>query len=112
MTEIEIRNQEAKTIAEEILNQLGGSRKLSAMIAMNNIFFGLDSLNKGFLQFDFKGCKKVSKVRIFLEYNDTYTLKFYTKSGIEKHTIHHVYNDNLIQMFETYTKLYLSFTSL
>jgi hypothetical protein len=109
MTETEIRNQEkANQVAKEILNQLGGNRKLSAMIAMHNVYFSTDSLSQGFLQFDFKSCKKASKVRIYLEYNDTYTLKFYTKSGIEKHTIQDVYNDNLIEVFENYTGLYLS----
>jgi len=109
MTEIEIRNQEkSNQVAEEILNQLGGNRKLSAMIAMHNLYFSTDSLTQGFLQFDFKGCRIASKVRIFLEYNDTYTLKFYSKSGIEKHTIQGVYNDMLIEVFQNHTKLYLS----
>jgi hypothetical protein len=108
MTEIEIRNQEkANRVAEEILNQLGGNRKLSAMISMHNLYFSTDSLTEGFLQFDFKGCKKAFKVRIYLEYNDTYTLKFYSKS-FKKHTIQGVYNDNLIEVFQNYTKLYLS----
>jgi hypothetical protein len=109
MTETEIRNQEkANQVAKEILNQLGGNRKLSAMIAMHNVYFSTDSLSQGFLQFDFKGCRIASKVRIFLEYNDTYTLKFYSKSGIEKHTIQGVYNDMLIEVFQNHTKLYLS----
>ena len=106
--EIEIRDQKAKTIAEEILRQLGGNRKLSAMIAMNNVFFGMDYLNKGYLQFDFKGCRIASRVRIFLEHNDTYTLEFYTKTGVLKATKKNVYNDNLIEKFQNYTKLYLS----
>lgn len=106
----EYQNEKAKFIAEEILNQLGGNRKLSAMIAMHNLYFSKDSskMTQGYLQFDFKGCRIASRVRIFLDHNDTYTLRFFTKTGVLKNTVSNVYNDNLIEVFQNYTKLYLS----
>lgn len=94
-------------VANTILQQLGGSGRISAMLGTKN-FVG----DENSLMFDFKMCKKAKKVRITLNSMDTYDIEFYKIRKFE-HTVtgdfKGVYCDELKNVFEEFTGLYLSF---
>lgn len=95
-------------ISDTILAQLGGIRKLMAMIGAHNFVIE----EKG-LQFTFKGCKKANICRILLSPSDTYRFELYRfkKSEMklkEIEIIEDVYNDQLINVFQESTGLFLS----
>jgi hypothetical protein len=100
---------EAKMIAETTLQQLGGAGRLTAMIGAKH--FGYDK--NGTLTFQFKMCKKANGVRIELNGKDLYDVTF-TKFNArtyevkEVHKFEDVYADQLKEVFESFTGLYLS----
>jgi hypothetical protein len=100
------RQEEAQIIADIIMDQLGGARKLRMMIGMVQYFFGL-SRSGAFLQFDYKMSRHSNKARITLNGSDTYTVEFYkgNKLVLSKE---YIYGDMLISLFEKTTGLYLS----
>lgn len=65
------------TIAGTILNQLGG-RRFVAMTGAHSIL----NLGNG-LQVKFKGSKRANTVRIELDANDLYTVRFYKIKGLD-----------------------------
>ena len=95
------------TTAKTILEQLGGTRRLMAMIGASDFVFGDRSL-----QFSFgKAAKGIRKARIELDASDTYTVRFYAGRGLsirEVETCEGVYDDALKRTFESVTGLYLS----
>jgi len=108
-------------IANTILQQMGGYGKLKAMIGIYNLL----AIDDG-LRFDFKGSKKVNRVTIELTPDDLYNVSFYKIPGFPK-KVHNIdkyfekldqcnipitkfdgiYCDQLIDIFEATTGLYL-----
>ena len=96
--------------AREILNQLGGYNRLHAMVGIDNMLSG-DNAGNQFLQFTFQGSRKANRCKIELTPLDLYTVGFYkvTRKGFEKVAgFDSVYCDNLVNIFESTTGLYLS----
>jgi hypothetical protein len=95
-------------IAQTIIHQLGGSGKLKAMVNAR----GFIALKSGF-QFKFSGSRKANGCKII--YNsgsDLYTFELwqiYPNSNRFKkvYSLTDVYFDILIELFESYTGLYL-----
>lgn len=110
---------EALQTAETIFQQLGGKRKLTFMIGANNFAFGNDPAKEQVTaQFKFKTCGVCTKVNtlkvIYHRCPDVYTVQFYKvkRNGVwglpvSEHT--HIYCDQLIELFEKETGLYLHF---
>ena len=95
-------------VANEILRQVGGYGKLKAMIGIKELVGSADSL-----QFGFGGSRKYNKCVIRLDPSDTYTFELgqYSKKNYtytKKYELSGVYNDMLIDLFESKTGLYLS----
>ncbi len=94
------------TIAAEILNQMGGSGRLAAMVGAR------DFVNTGRgLRFRFQGCKAANVCHIVLDADDTYTVEFYSIRGINVRKVSEEsghFCDTLRPYFETVTGLYLS----
>lgn len=92
--------------ANTIIEQMGGFGRLGAMTGANNFIFD----DKG-ITFKFKGSRKVNCVKVELTGNDDYTMRFYKVGRVnfkEVEVIEGVYNDMLINIFESTTGLYLS----
>lgn len=102
-----------KAIAQTIISQMGGSRKLQMMVGVTK-FVALRSCSEqlGGLAFQFKGSKKANYLEVLLCPDDTYTLKFCRYGLKQKQSIveefKSVYCDQLIETFEKFTGLYLS----
>jgi hypothetical protein len=97
-----------EAVAMTIVAQMGGLRRLQAMIGARQIVAGND-----FVQFGFGGCRKANKCRIELDDNDTYTFQLwkYNKRTIECDLVHEsagVYADMLTEIFERETGLHLA----
>ena len=95
-------------ISQTIIEQLGGTGRLSAMTGANNFL----DIGNG-LQFKFKGSRKTNSVHIHLAADDTYSVTFYKllKGGLDVRVIHAaegIYCDQLKPLFESTTGLYLS----
>ncbi len=98
-----------RAIAHTTLAQLGGSGKLQAMIGAHNF----TSDEKGTLGFHFKGCRKANILQIELDPSDTYNVKFlkFNKRTLELKDVKEytmVYADQLKEIVESFTGLYLS----
>lgn len=99
-------------IAHTIIQQMGGESRLIAMVNMKDALI----LDSG-VQFRFSGSKRANKVVIELTPNDLYTMTFYKMGRFSKKTFEvslkkvdtfkDIYNDMLIDIFETATGLYL-----
>ncbi len=99
----------AKEIADIVIQQLGGIRKLHAMINAKNFSYN----SEGRLIFEFSGCKKCSVVGIQVNWKDLYDVVFYKRQRktyelLEVGKFADVYNTDLIRTFEEFTGLYLS----
>ena len=95
-------------VSDTILAQLGGIRKLVAMIGAHNF-----ATEENGIQFTFKGYKKANICHIQLNSFDTYCLRlFYFKKSTmelkEIEVIQDVYNDQLVTIFQESTGLLLS----
>lgn len=99
-----------KDVATTIIKQLGGSGKLNTMIGMKNAAYGDEG--RGHLTFRFKGSRKANSVKIVLTGKDLYDITFYKIGrGVnikEVKTFDDVFADQLIEIFESFTGLYLS----
>ena len=102
-----------KAIAQTIINQMGGGRRLQMMVGVTT-FVALPSSSDqlGGLAFQFKGSRKANYLEVILCPDDTYTLKFCRYGLKQKQSIvkefESVYCDQLIETFENFTGLYLS----
>lgn len=91
------------TIAQTILNQMGGSGKLVAMLGARNF-----STEGNDLRFRFRGSRKSNYVKITLNSMDLYDIEF---GKIRKYELipgesfFDVYADQLIEIFESVTGL-------
>jgi hypothetical protein len=94
-------------IAKTILEQLGG-RKAQVMIGMRDMVAHPDGLSFGW---KCRGARNgANKCWVTLDPSDTYTVKFYsTRAGkvVEKGEFDDVYNDMLVDVFESATGLSL-----
>lgn len=92
-------------VAQEIFEQFGGNRAM-AMIG------GAVIMGKKHLTIKFQGCKKSNIVTIVLdEAMDLYEMTFYRMCGValkEVEKIDQVYAENMRDIFESKTGLYLS----
>ena len=94
---------------ETIIKQLGGAGKLRAMVGVT--YFVADGENK--ICFDYKGCRKSNKIHITLNSLDTYDIEFfkYNRKTFECPQVgsfENIYGDQLVEIFEVFTGLYLS----
>lgn len=94
------------TIANTILNQLGGGR-FAAMTGAKNLL----DLGNG-VQFRVgRNAKRVTHVRITLDPSDTYSVQFHNVRGHNVKLLGQfsdIYADMLVELFETETGLYTS----
>ncbi|CAB4143899.1 hypothetical protein UFOVP466_9 [uncultured Caudovirales phage] len=101
--------------ADIILQQLGGSRRLSVMVGAYDFY----SDNGGrTLRFRFKGCPVANLCKVTLEASDTYTVKLEKLGRMSRKTytipvtvaaeFDDVYAENLRGVIERATGLYLS----
>ncbi len=111
----------SQQIAQTILNQMGGTGKLTAMVGANNFVFDGEKQN---VSFKFKACKKCNYVRITLNAMDFYDVEFIkihreaslkqllagktTKEPTTVETFDNVDCEQLNPIFESVTGLYLS----
>lgn len=103
--------------ADIIAQQLGGQRKLKLMVGAKD-FFSDDNGNT--LVFNFKS-SKANYVRITLNSMDTYDVKFQKIGRLNKKTFevpvkdvaeyNGIYHDQLMDIFEEVTGLYLTLNS-
>ena len=95
------------TIAQTILAQLGGN-KFIVMTGAKNLVGATGHI----LSFKIgRNAAKVSHVRISLEANDTYTMKFFNvrKTTVKEISVREmVYADQLCSVFESVTGMYTS----
>lgn len=103
---------DGKSVAEEILKQLGGPNRLKSMLG-TRIFQVINKASspdkKDGLYFDFKGNPKLKSVKVL--YNkgtDTYDLEFLDKSFLSIKKIKDILVENIKDIFQKETKLYLS----
>ena len=115
-------DKEKLEIANTIIRQMGGAGKLKAMIGARD-FLALDSG----VQFSFKMNTKMNKCIVELTGDDLYNMSFYHQVKVSGHETFEkieaklekskkiveshegLYNDMLINTFQTTTGLYLSF---
>ena len=95
-------------VAETILEQMGGIRRLRLMTGAHS--FVADS---NMVMFGFKGSRAANKCRVTLLPNDTYKFEVFkiTKRGLSCKTVaehDEVYFDQLMDLFEAATGLYLT----
>lgn len=95
-------------VANEILRQIGGSGRLSAMIGAHSFVGGENSLS---FQFKARAKNSIKAVRITLNAMDLYDVEFIKiragKVSVFK-TSEGIYNDNLKSAIENNLGLYLS----
>lgn len=98
-----------QAVAQTILEQMGGTRKLEAMVRARH-FMALEG--DGGLQFTFSGSKKANVCRIAYDAGrDLYTFelgKFSNLTYTRTFIIEGVYWDLLAELFEKHTGLYLT----
>lgn len=103
------------TVAETIIQQLGGYGRLRAMIGAYDFVAREDKETGRFihLTFKFKGSRKANMVTIELDPTDTYNVTFWKFNArtldlkeVSRHTM--IYASNLKTLFEHETGLYLS----
>lgn len=96
------------TVANTIIEQMGGAGKLMAMIGAK--YFVGDETS---VQFSFKGCRKANKCRVTLLPNDLYRMEI-LKVNKRTYDLEYLYKeeglywDMLKPEFEKETGLYLS----
>jgi len=91
---------------QETIRQLGGAGRLKMMVGAEN-FVGSEKA----LSFKFTGSEKFSHVRISLNEFDAYGVEFMKIRGtkiLNTETLDMVYADQLVEVFESKTGLYLS----
>ena len=109
-------NTQALQTAETIFQQLGGKRKLTFMVGAKDFTYGNDpALEQVVAAFKFKMCSKANTIQVtYHRCPDVYTVKFFKvkRNGVwglpvSEHT--DIYCDQLIELFEKQTGLYLHF---
>ena len=107
-------SNEAQNIANTILNQMGGARRLTAMTGAKNFLFGHKGEGiVGGISFKFPRPRRGAPnfCKILLTTGDTYTVEFGSCHGFNykvKSNTPTVYADMLKAVFEKETGLYLT----
>jgi hypothetical protein len=95
------------TVAKTIIDQMGGTGRLKAMINARDYFYSATHV-----QFTFSGNRRANKCIITLDWTDTYTMEIGKMTRkCEWKSIYHqsgLYWDMLKPVFEKATGLYLS----
>jgi len=110
-----MNNTEAIQTAETIFQQLGGKGRLTAFVAAKNFAFrNRPETEQVEAQFKFKACNGRNTCKVI--YNrcpDTYTVEFWNVRGVKTckkvSSFDNIYCDQLVELFENETKLYLHF---
>lgn len=102
-------SNQTQQIADTIVHQLGGQRKLTGMIGACDFVV----LEEGGVGFKFKGSRKLNYCNIILNPSDTYNVilqKWNWKDFLLKQekSFHDVYCEGLVPLFEKETGLYLT----
>jgi len=93
------------TVSATILNQLGGSGKLKAMLGTSTLLYG-----NNFLTFNLKGCRKINLVKvIYLPASDLYQIDYYKGQNLVAFD-ESVFCGDLKPMIESRTGLLMSLT--
>jgi len=92
-------------IAQTTLHQFGGARRLGMMIGAHT--FTEDGPTLGF-RWRAKSRESLKCCTVTLDPSDTYTVKFFNRNGRVVHEANDIYNDQLIDLFERKTGLYLT----
>lgn len=104
---------QAEHVANTIMDQLGGSGRLKMMVGAYNAV--AEMVERGALTFRFKGSRKANGLQVVLTQMDTYRMTFFSigrkdPSQIKVvETLEDIYCDQLVEMFENQTGLYLTF---
>jgi hypothetical protein len=96
-----------ESVADEIVRQLGGANKLKAMIGAKQFYSDNDGNT---LVFKFPNPRGPNLVKITLNGMDTYDIEFWRGTKKVKE-MSNIYNDQLMDVFEKETGLYLTFSS-
>lgn len=105
---VRCRGMSTNQVAETILAQIGGTRRLCAMIGAYN-FVG--SENSVSFRFKTRAANGSNGIRIELDPSDTYTVEFISVRGTSrkvKGSFSDIYCDVLKSLIERETGLYLS----
>lgn len=105
---MEERDLSYKEVARTTLRQMGGVRRLQLMIGASHFVYSDD----GTLKFRFDLCERANVVEVSLTPDDLYNVTF---KKIDTKTLEElpvkrypgIFCEDLIPVFETYTKLYL-----
>ena len=113
MTTCTKNSNDATTAALTILDQLGGSRKVSVMVGAKHFLADRSVEGNPVLSFKIgRGAKnKINSIRIELTADDLYTVTFQRIWGAKVtcvETLEGCYADMLVELFEDRTGLYLS----
>jgi hypothetical protein len=96
------------TVANEIARQLGGTRRLTAMVGAKDFVGSPSALT---FKFAARATNGSNCLRVTLDPSDTYTVEFLSVRGTsvkEKAKFSDIYCDGLVDLFESTTGLYLS----
>lgn len=104
----------SKQLASTIIQQMGGAGRLRMFVGTTQFVSHPESqANRGAVSFRFKGSRKYNHLKVTLDWNDTYTMTFkrLTRQGVatREKSLSMVYCDQLIELFEQSTGLYLHF---
>jgi len=109
-----MNNEQALQTAETIFEQFGGKKRLVTFVGANNFqFHNRPEVEQVDASFKFKMCRKANLVKVtYHRCPDVYTVKFFKlgKTSIKVVSeFNHIYCDQLIELFEKETDLYLHF---
>lgn len=71
-----VGQQERTAVAYEILRQIGGSNKLSALVGAHTFVHGTEDNGDVFLSFKLKASPRFNFIKIILNWDDLYTVEF------------------------------------
>lgn len=93
------------TVASTILEQLGGTAKLKAMLGTSSLLYG-----NNFLSFNLRGCRKINLIKVvYLPYSDLYQIDYYKGQNLVAFD-ESVFCSDLKPMIEGRTGLFMSLT--
>lgn len=101
--------------ATEIFRQLGGQKRLAALVGATNFTFGKTQDGDTVVSFKIKASREVNMILISLTPADTYTVKLANLTGINFRIVKEykgVQNDNLLSVLEEGCACYFSLTSV
>lgn len=98
-------NVAENSVAQTILNQLGGIGRLKAMTGARDFLAAPDGV-----QFHVgRNAKGVKAISVVLQPEDTYKVTFHGRKNGDGQVLHDIYAEDLQRIFESETGLYLNF---